>query len=115
VWKGPGDAYAGAYTEVSGSAVSDWFGAMAANSDITLGSAITWGTANPVSANDVVYTKTFGYWATAGAIGGAAGVDAAAMCAAVCTAKAPWNMDAVSYLPIVQATTAMTSTECTGF
>jgi len=88
---------------------------MAAASDITLGSAVTWGTPNPDSANDVVYTKTFGYGGTAGDTGGTTKVDATAMCAAVCTALKPWNMDAVSFLPIVQATTAMTTTECTGF
>ena len=114
MWTGIGDAYAGAYTKVSTDDAGAWLGAMAVASDITLGTAVTWGTANPVSANDVVYTKTFGYWATAGAIGGAAGVDAAAMCAAVCTAKAPWNMDGSNF-PIDQATTGMTSTECTGF
>lgn len=110
MWYGTGDAYAGAYTKT---VLSGNNGAMAAASGITLGSAITWGTANPVYDGSTNYTLEFGYGASAADVGNTA-TGAASMCAAVCTALAPWNMDA-DYLPILQATTAMSTTECTGF
>ena len=87
---------------------------MAVVTGTTLGSAVTWGAPNPVSTNSLTYVKGFGYGATAGDTGGTDKTEASAMCAAVCTALAPWNMDS-SNLPILQATTAMTTTECTGF
>lgn len=93
-------------------------GAMAVVSGTVLGSAISWGssgTGNPISTNSLVYVLGFGYGASAADVGGATDLNASAMCAAACTALAPWNMDAVSFLPILQATTAMSTTECTGF
>lgn len=50
-WKGIGDAYAGAYTEVSFNDAGVNFGAMAVVTGTNLvGTAITWGTANPAVA-----------------------------------------------------------------
>jgi len=116
VWTGIGDAYAGAYTLVVNGANN---GAMAVVSGTVLGSAISWGTSgvgNPISTGALTYVLGFpDYGATAADVGGATDLNASAMCAAACTALAPWNMDAVSFLPILQATTAMSTTECTGF
>jgi len=119
VWTGIGDAYAGAYTLVTTGGLGINNGAMAVVSGTNLGTAITWGSAgtgNPISTNSLTYVLGFtDYGATAADVGGATDLNASAMCAAACTALPPWNMDAATFLPIVQATAAMTTAECTGF
>jgi len=118
VWTGIGDAYAGAYTLVTTGGLGVNNGAMAVVSGTEIGSAISWGSAgtgNPISTNSLIYVLGFGYGASAADVGGATDLNASAMCAAACTALPPWNMDAATFLPINQATTAMTTAECTGF
>jgi len=63
----------------------------------------------------LVYDILFDTSTTPATIGGAAGTKAGSMCAAACSALNPWNLDAATFLPIAQATTAMTVAECTGF
>lgn len=108
-----GDGFEGAYTSLADS--NSYTGGMKTDTTgITIGSAITWGSPNPVYDAGDDYTLTWGVGLTPSEVGPAATyLNANSMCAAVCSALHPWNLVSSTNLPDDPA--SMGTTACTGF